>query len=279
MGSMEVLSLKARPSWCHSMLLPLLVACGGENDDAVSYARQVKPLFSSRCVPCHHSTSGLSIVDLEDPFTQDNPPGAVGSENEWHKGHPAQNPFYNIVPFDPAPEVSFLMEKITNTDLTTCDASQGHCRRDDAGSFMPLANGRLPAARIADLRQWISDGAQNDRFYATKIATIFSNPFPGPDDIVTGPCAYCHYPGSPDPPDFTKMFDPVEGLVGKSSTYRNDIKLVDPGNPDGSFLIMKVELEAFSSEFGAPMPRQYEPLSAAQVEIIRQWIAEGARNN
>jgi hypothetical protein len=113
--------------------------------------------------------------------------------------------------------------------------------------------------------------------------------------ILAGSCDYCHYTGSPNPPDLSKMFDPDAGLINARAAFRTDIKLVVPGQPDASFLVMKIEGHIIdantgsapatddpprpSSEIGSPMPRQYEPFSEAQVAVIRQWIAEGARNN
>jgi hypothetical protein len=49
---------------------------------------------------------------------------------------------------------------------------------------------------------------------------------------------------------------------------------VDPGNPDDSFLVIK--LEGPPIEFGFRMPMVGDPLSAADIQLIRDWIATGA---
>jgi hypothetical protein len=144
------------------------------------------------------------------------------------------------------------------------------------GTFMPAQQGAVTPDRIAALRQWITDGAEDTEFFRSTVAPIFGDPF---SDFTPHPCGYCHYPGSPDSPDFTQPFDPVEGIVGVSARFRPDLKLVEPGNPDASFLVMKLEATEPSSEIGAPMPRNYEPLSETQAAIIERWIIEGARNN
>jgi hypothetical protein len=50
--------------------------------------------------------------------------------------------------------------------------------------------------------------------------------------------------------------------------------LVVPGDPDASFLMAKLEGELAAGQ-GGPMPPS-GPLPAEQIELIRQWIADGA---
>jgi hypothetical protein len=49
---------------------------------------------------------------------------------------------------------------------------------------------------------------------------------------------------------------------------------VDPGNPDDSFLVIK--LEGPPIEFGFRMPLTGDPLSAEDIQLIRDWITAGA---
>jgi hypothetical protein len=49
---------------------------------------------------------------------------------------------------------------------------------------------------------------------------------------------------------------------------------VDPGHPDNSFLIVK--LEGPLPIEGSQMPMGKTPLTAAQIQLIRDWIAQGA---
>lgn len=48
---------------------------------------------------------------------------------------------------------------------------------------------------------------------------------------------------------------------------------VIPGNPSGSFLIQKLE---GTQTVGIPMPAFSPPLPQATINVIRQWIANGA---
>jgi hypothetical protein len=50
---------------------------------------------------------------------------------------------------------------------------------------------------------------------------------------------------------------------------------VAPGNPANSFLLTKLTMSA-ASQFGSPMPLLPPPLTAAQIQLIRDWITQGA---
>lgn len=52
---------------------------------------------------------------------------------------------------------------------------------------------------------------------------------------------------------------------------------VEPNNPDSSYLIMK--LEGSDKIIGQQMPAGGEPLSQQQIDYIRDWIDNGAKNN
>lgn len=62
-------------------------------------------------------------------------------------------------------------------------------------------------------------------------------------------------------------------LVGVASGESGSLKRVDPGNPDGSYLIQKIEGRA---AVGARMPLGGPYLDQATINVIRQWIANGA---
>ena len=63
-------------------------------------------------------------------------------------------------------------------------------------------------------------------------------------------------------------------IVGVASEQRSGFLLVDPGNPDESYLLMKVRGD---DEIISQQMPPGNPLSAEQVEIIRAWIASGAK--
>ncbi|GEM_PF-1405913 len=65
-------------------------------------------------------------------------------------------------------------------------------------------------------------------------------------------------------------------LVNVPSLEVPALKLVAPGKPKASYLLLKVEGTASQ---GAPMPLTGTPLSAGQIQQISDWIAQGAQNN
>lgn len=237
---------------------------GGNTGGAaqVSYQRDVQPIFAGRCTYCHHPTSPIG-VNLVDPFDPEN--GLVGSVNTWAVAHPEGNtPEFNVVPFEP--ENSFLIEKVENEAIDTAVA----------GGFMPLQMPRLTSDEVAALRQWITDGAQDDDFFRAQIRPIF-----GDETRLgagAGKCSYCHH-STGMPPNLTDPFDAETGLVGVASIRRPSMPRVDPGSPETSFLIVKVEATTTTDENGAPMPMHYDPLTDAEIDVLRRWIAEGAQNN
>lgn len=53
------------------------------------------------------------------------------------------------------------------------------------------------------------------------------------------------------------------------------LRRVGPGSPANSFLLTKLTMSA-ASQFGSPMPLVPPPLTAAQIQLIRDWITQGA---
>jgi len=62
-------------------------------------------------------------------------------------------------------------------------------------------------------------------------------------------------------------------LVGVASTEESSVLRVDPGDPDNSYLVQKLEGTASS---GAQMPLNAPALAQATIDVIRQWISDGA---
>ncbi|MBN2365399.1 MAG: hypothetical protein EH225_05455 [Calditrichaeota bacterium] len=66
-------------------------------------------------------------------------------------------------------------------------------------------------------------------------------------------------------------------LVNVASQEVPSLLRVDPGEPDSSYLVLKVE--GASGIIGQRMPIGGNPLSAEQINLIREWINNGAPNN
>ncbi|GAB4515694.1 MAG: hypothetical protein Tsb0020_34340 [Haliangiales bacterium] len=245
-------------------------ACGGDDPadsgpDAapatVSYAADIAPIFLARCIACHNNDSAIGYDLRMDPF--DPQTGMFEQINSWTADH--DSPLESIV-VPGSPDESFLMFKLA-TDPAQIDP-------DNNGDAMPFEMPRVTAEELADIKTWITDGANDDAFFQDRVAPIF-----GTDKTLgrrRGKCTFCHYPGNSTGLDVLAVFDTETGLVGADSLV-SDKPRVDPGNPDNSFLVEKIEQE--SPSVGQQMPLRYPRLSAEELTLVRTWIAEGARNN
>lgn len=89
-------------------------------------------------------------------------------------------------------------------------------------------------------------------------------------------CVNCHRPQGGTP--INLQDDPYAALVGVASRQKPGAILVVAGDPDGSYLVQK--LEGRSDIIQLRMPRNGPPyLTPGQMTVIRRWIANGAPNN
>ncbi len=91
-------------------------------------------------------------------------------------------------------------------------------------------------------------------------------------------CVMCHVEGA-EQENLSLYPDAWAQLVGVPSK-ESGLKRVEPGAPDKSYLYLKVQgtqLKAGGS--GARMPFQQDPLTPAELALLRQWIEEGAQRN
>lgn len=52
-----------------------------------------------------------------------------------------------------------------------------------------------------------------------------------------------------------------------------------PGDPEASVLFAKVSGGSLAPDLGRPMPLHFERLTSEEIQILRDWISEGAKNN
>src|SRR5690606_18077686 len=94
------------------------------------------------------------------------------------------------------------------------------------------------------------------------------------DTVLTPICTTCHTGASA--PLGLRLDEGASYalLVNAPSAEVEGVLRVDPGNPDDSYLIRKLEGTA---EVGGRMPLNAPALPASTIAIIRQWIVEGAQ--
>ena len=93
-------------------------------------------------------------------------------------------------------------------------------------------------------------------------------------------CIQCHTNVGRNPSGGLNLLEGVsyQALVGVPSSGKPGATRVVPGNPDGSYIIHKVE--GRSDIVGVRMPRGNGPfLTEGQIRIIRRWIELGAKND
>lgn len=105
--------------------------------------------------------------------------------------------------------------------------------------------------------------------------------FAAPDSSGRPACITCHIAGGAAAGTGLFLNDPATAyasLVGRGSRLKPGETLVIPGDPDGSYIVRK--LEGGPNINGLRMPRTTGPfLTEGQMIVIRRWIKEGAANN
>lgn len=91
-------------------------------------------------------------------------------------------------------------------------------------------------------------------------------------------CATCHLTGQEAGNMALIPAKAIESLVGVPSVEAPGLVQVVPGDPDASYLVMKLEgTHVANGGTGAQMPFGAPPLPRESITKIRQWIAEGAK--
>ncbi|MDX1455427.1 MAG: hypothetical protein R3217_08240 [Gammaproteobacteria bacterium] len=122
-----------------------------------------------------------------------------------------------------------------------------------------------------------SSGSDNDTMTDTTSVTV-----PDPtltsiqENVFTPICTQCHVGASA--PEGLRLEDGMTyGMtVNVASSQVPSLDRIEPGDPDNSYLIQKIEGTAASGE---RMPRGGPFLSDDVVNAMRQWVTDGAQNN
>jgi hypothetical protein len=100
------------------------------------------------------------------------------------------------------------------------------------------------------------------------------------DSAARAACTSCHNAGNAAVAGGLNLTGTgaYAALVNAPSRDKPGAIRVIPGDPDGSYVIQK--LEGASGIVGQRMPQSGPPfLTPGQIAIIRRWIADGAANN
>jgi hypothetical protein len=96
------------------------------------------------------------------------------------------------------------------------------------------------------------------------------------DNVFTPICSKCHIGASAPEGLQLDSAHAYNALVGVPSVEEPNFQRVDPGNPDQSYMVLKIE--GAPGIEGGQMPLGETPLPQATIDAIRQWITNGAPN-
>src|SRR5689334_8850525 len=93
------------------------------------------------------------------------------------------------------------------------------------------------------------------------------------DTVFTPICTQCHIGANAPQGLRLDAANSYAMLVNVNSNEVPSLLRVDPGNPDQSYIVQKIQGNA---AVGARMPRGQAPLPQDRIDLIRSWIAAGA---
>lgn len=96
--------------------------------------------------------------------------------------------------------------------------------------------------------------------------------------VFSASCTQCHAgSGAPQGLDLSQG-NAYSNLVNVASNEVPDLLLVDPGNPDDSYLMIKLRGGDRMAEGTSKMPLGGS-LSSDEIDLVSRWIADGAPDN
>jgi hypothetical protein len=100
--------------------------------------------------------------------------------------------------------------------------------------------------------------------------------------MFSGKCTLCHHSDNATGVDLTHPFDPEVGIVSRETAWTDADQslIVDPGNPENSFLLRKVgSVELDPVREGARMPLLFAKLNSDEIASVRRWVQDGANDD
>jgi hypothetical protein len=184
--------------------------------------------------------------------------------------------------FNDGNEVMLSPVNVTvSTDTMTIDLS-GASNGDDVYQLTLDGSSTTP---ITDTNGVVLDGDNDDNAGGDLVST-FNVTIPAQvvtltmlkTQIFTPNCAVsgCHSGANPQQGMNLSASQIYTNIVNVSSAEVPSLMRVLPGNPDNSYLIHKIEGAA---SVGARMPLGQPSLTVAEIDMIRQWILDGAQDN
>ena len=224
--------------------------------EAIDFKQHVLPIMEERCFSCHNAPydkNGRTI----------HPKAGLRLDTyEWVMKGNLDNTVVeagNVVD-------SYLHEVVTLDE------------EDDM--FMPPKGGPLSAEQIDVIKRWIEEGAKESAVGGEVASTDMSKGISFHDHIfplIEERCLDCH---SEPYVKNGRTIHPKAGL--RLDTYESIIEgnldgtIVEKGNADESTLYAVITLDSDDPEI---MPPKGDPLTEEEINMFKQWIIEGAKEN
>lgn len=242
------------------LVLPMLAACSPGNGESLDENGNPVPdvppiplssnftsiqanIFTPSCAlsGCHSGTSPQAGMSLEENQSFTSIVDQPSSEVPQLKR------------IDPGnPDDSYLIRKLEGTA--------------SVGVQMPRNAAPLSVEKINALRDWIHDGA-----LGPTLTSIQQN-------IFTPICTHCHFGSNPAGGLNLEAGQSWRNLVGIKRSFANEIRVV-AGDADSSFIIDKLEGNNLGGGRGDRMPLGGPYLKQSIIDVIRDWINAGAKND
>jgi hypothetical protein len=142
-------------------------------------------------------------------------------------------------------------------------------KTEQAGTEQPAGEEGVAETEVATEPELVETPAEVS--FAAQVVPIFA-----------AKCSFCHHPDNAVKVDLTRPFHPELGLINRPNSWTQSSKkiLVVPGDPEASALIWKVEQTELESKIdGDPMPWNIDPLTEGELENLRRWIVQGAKDD
>ena len=169
-------------------------------------------------------------------------------------------------------------------------------RKSGRGSTVKVSLLLVAAAALAACETSYDEAAEE--FYANRAPTPDPDPTPTPPppppppptgssfgpnfseiqaNVFTPTCATstCHAGGSPSAGLNLEAANSYAMIVGVASSQESGLQLVNPTNPDQSYLIQKMEGTANTGQVMPPSGS----IEQADIDVVRQWITDGATDD
>lgn len=255
--------------------LILLPACGGGGSSSSGGGSEQMTSFRVSAVsPPDGAVLAAFPPTISVTFNRTPAPGSASVENiqVWQSGGDAN--------FNSGNESQIFANFLLSSNQTVTLDFNGTNLTDDSYQVRVISNSALTDAN-GILLDGDNNGVAGENFtssFQADSSSPSSPSFSSIETIFTNNCTFsgCHSGSSPQQGQNLTAGQAYTNIVGIASSEVPGLQRIEPGNPNDSYLIQKIEGRA---AVGSRMPLNRAPLPAQQIQDIRDWVSAGALEN